>query len=171
MSDLILVTPNETHKDACMEYRQEHIDNGEQWINGSCGLIRYENYGEWLKRVMERKNIEVPADTYFSLRKSDGRIIGTIQLRNYLNESLRKVGGHIGYGIRPSERGKGYGTQQLNLVLDEARKLLIDKVMITCDKDNTASAKVAVNNGGLLTWEGYVEEEKSVIQHYWISLF
>lgn len=171
MSDLMLVRPNETHKDMCMEYRQEHIDNGEQWINGSCGLIRYENYGEWLKRVTERKNIEVTADTYFSIRKSDEKIIGTIQLRNYLNESLRKIGGHIGYGIRPSERGNGYGTQQLNLVLDEARILLIDKVMITCDKDNQASAKVAMKNGGLLTWEGYVEEEKSIIQHYWIDLF
>lgn len=170
MRDLILVEPNETHRVACMEYRQEHIDNGEQWINGSCGLIRYENYNEWLKIIMERKNVDVPATTYFSIRQSDNKIIGTIQLRHYLNEFLKKTGGHIGYGIRPSERGKGYGTHQLRLVLDEAKKLKLEKVMITCDKDNQASAKVAIKNGAVLTWEGYVEEKKSIIQHYWIEI-
>lgn len=170
MCELILVEPNETHKAACMEYRQEYIANGARNINGSSGLIRYADYDEWLEKIMSGMNADVPATTYLSIRKSDNRIIGTIQLRHHLNESLEKSGGHIGYGIRPSERGKGYGTQQLSLVLEEARKLKIDKVMISCEKNNSASAKVALNNGGVLALERYDDHYNSMIQIYWIKL-
>lgn len=170
MRDLILVEPNETHRVACMEYRQEFIDFDETGINGSSVLIHYASYNEWLKKVMSKINADVPATTYFLIRQSDNKIIGMIQLRQYLNEFFKKTGGHIGYEIRPSERGKGYGTHQLRLVLDVAKKLKLEKVMITCDKDNQASAKVAIKNGAVLTWEGYVEEKKSIIQHYWIEI-
>ena len=60
----------------------------------------------------------VHASTFFSVRKSDNRIIGTIQLRHFLTDELEKHGGHIGYGIRPTERKKGYGKQQLLLALE-----------------------------------------------------
>lgn len=65
---------------------------------------------------------------------------------------------------------KGYGSVQLSLVLEKAKELRIPRVMISCDKDNTASAKVAINNGGKLEWEGY-DEEDGYIQVYWIDLF
>lgn len=73
-------------------------------------------------------------------------------------------------GIRPFERNKGYGAKQLSLVLKKAKELGIGKVMISCDKDNLASAQVAINNGGRLTFEGY-DEEDGEIRIYWIDIF
>jgi len=57
-------------------------------------------------------------------------------------------GGHIGYGIRPSERQKGYATTGLQLALEEARKRGLDQVLLTCGVDNLASRRVILANGG-----------------------
>lgn len=174
MSELYLVEPTKELEAAAMAYRNEYIQKKEPYINGSCGLIHYPSYHEWLDKVnsahcSETSDLGVPATTYFTVRKTDGKIIGTIQLRHELDDYLRKRGGHIGYGIRPSERKKGYGSRQLALVLEKARALHIPRVMISCDQDNIASAKVAINNGGKLEWEGY-DEEDGYIQIYWIDL-
>ena len=175
MYDLILVEPSKKYEIQALEYRQEYIDFGEKHINGSCGFIHYSNYDEWLQKVRLAQNAEtsfvhVPATTYFSIRVKDNKIIGTIQLRHSLTEELRKHGGHIGYGIRPSERQKGYGTQQLELVLMQAKKLHIPKVMISCDKNNIGSGKVAKKNGGFIEWEGFDEKAGTEIQVYWINI-
>jgi predicted acetyltransferase len=77
-------------------------------------------------------------------------------------------GGHIAYGIRPSERKKGYGKQQLLLILDGARSMNMPKVMIVCDKDNIASAKTALSCYGILTSEIIYEGVEQ--QHYLIDL-
>ena len=174
MRDLILLEPSKALEKAAMDFRQEHIDRGEDYIHGSCGFMRHSDYDEWLKRVAlwrdaETSPLNVPSDTYFSLRKSDNKIIGTIQLRHYLTEKLEKSGGHIGYGVRPSERGKGYGTRQLALVLEKAKALGISRVMISCDKDNPASAKTAMKNGGVLTREG-LDDKGIEEQTYWIEV-
>ena len=64
-----------------------------------------------------------------------------------------RSGGHIGDGIRPSERRKGYATAMIGLALEECRKLGINKVLMTCDKTNIGSAKSIMNNGGVLESE------------------
>jgi predicted acetyltransferase len=76
----------------------------------------------------------------------------------------------LGYGICPSERRKGYGTRQLALVLLEAKKLHIPRVMITCDRNNRGSAKVIINNGGVLLGEGFDDESKTITEIYWINI-
>jgi predicted acetyltransferase len=174
MSELLLVEPSKELETAAMQYRNDYIEHGETHINGSCGFIHYPNYDEWLQKVALAHNkdtsyINVPATTYFTVRKTDNKIVGSIQLRHELNDDLRKRGGHIGYGICPSERKKGYGTKQLSLVLEKARELHIPNVMISCDKTNIGSAKVAINNGGKLEWEGH-DEEDGYIQIYWITI-
>ena len=174
MSELMLIEPSKELEISAMQYRNDFIEHGETHINGSCGFIQYSNYDEWLLTVIlahkkDTSFINVPASTYFTVRKADNKIVGTIQLRHELNDELRKHGGHIGYGICPSERSKGYGTLQLSLVLEKAKELHIPRVMISCDKINTASAKVAMNNAGKLEWEGY-DEEDGYIQIYWIDL-
>lgn len=175
MCDLILVEASKEFEAQAIAYRQEYIDCGETLINGSSGLISYPNFSEWLKRV-ELEKIkktaaeDTPATTYFTLRKQDNKIIGSIQLRHHLTEELRKDGGNIGYGICPSERRKGYGTKQLALLLPKARALHIPKVMISCDKSNRGSAKVAMNNGGILSGEGFDEDTRSITEIYWIQL-
>lgn len=174
MSDLYLIEPTIEMEVSAMQYRQEYIAYGETYINGSLGFISYTKYAEWLKEVIsayykETSVINVPATTYFTVRRNDNKIVGSIQLRHELDDDLCKRGGHIGYGIRPAERGKGYATKQLSLVLEKAKKIGLSRVMISCDQTNLASSKVALNNGAKLEWEGYDEEDGN-IQVYWIDL-
>ena len=98
------------------------------------------------------------------------RVLGTSRLRHHLNERLRLMGGHIGYGIRPSEQRKGYGTQILALTLVEARKLGIKRVLVTCDVDNIASVRVIEKNGGFLAERVTPANYDREIALYWIEL-
>ncbi len=174
MEELYLVRPDENMRKGALSYRQEYIASGESWINGSLGLFEHEDYDEWLRLVMaaekrETSSIGVPALTFFTVRRDDGRIVGTVQLRLELDEEFSKRGGNIGYGIRPSERGKGYGTEQLALVLDVARERGLKRVMITCGQDNAASAKTAESCGAVLEKKTHDEEDGDICI-YWIEL-
>ena len=173
--DVELLEVAKEHKKQAATYRQEYIDYGEREINGSGGLIHYENYDEWLEKVLTKKHItpsalDTPATTYFMVRKQDNKIIGSVQLRHHLTDELRKDGGNVGYGICPSERGKGYGVQQLSLALAKAKELGLSRIMISCNKDNRASAHVAMRNGGILAGEGFDEDEGEVTEIYWIDV-
>lgn len=175
MCKLKLVEVSKEYEKQAMEYKNDFISHGEKLINGSSGFIDYQDYDEWLRRIEAEKiktasEEDTPSTTYFTIRKEDNKIIGSIQLRHHLTEELKKDGGNIGYGISPLERGKGYGTQQLALLLPRARELQLQRVMISCDKSNRASAKVAVKNGGIKLGEGYDEESESVTEIYWIDL-
>ena len=90
----------------------------------------------------------VPA-TLFFLVDDFGKIFGALDLRHELNEHLSLYGGHIGYGIRPSERGNGYGKLQLKLGLQKAKEMGISKVLITCDETNIQSSKTMETCGGI----------------------
>lgn len=94
----------------------------------------------------------------------DGRPVGYAKLREYLNERLRSIGGHIGYCIRPTERYKGYGKALLHEMLIKARELNIPKALVTCYTDNKASRGVIESNGGELA--DITDGEC----HYWIQL-
>ncbi|MBP3041024.1 GNAT family N-acetyltransferase [Bacillaceae bacterium Marseille-Q3522] len=109
----------------------------------------------------------VPASLYF-LIDSQKKIYGAVHIRHELNEKLINTGGHIGYGIRPSERKKGFATKMLSFALPIAKELGITRVLITCDKDNIASAKTILHNGGLM--ENEVAENGEIVQRYWINL-
>ena len=106
---------------------------------------------------------------FFLLDEERDRLLGAVNIRHYLNESLLREGGHIGDGIRPSERNKGYGTELVRLALEECRKLGINRVLMTCDKDNIASARTIVKNGGVLENE-FVNSDREIEQRYWIAL-
>jgi len=172
-NELYLVIPTLEHKHDAMEYRQEWVDKepGES-IHGSGGLHRHENYEEWFYDIDKaRKGVNpgwVTATTYFGTY--DNRIIGMIQIRHYLNEKLLKSGGHIGYGVRPSERRKGYANKMLVLALKECKKLKIDRVLITCDKNNIGSARTIQKNGGVLENE-ITDDDGEILQRYWIDIF
>ena len=81
---------------------------------------------------------------------------------------LLNYGGHIGDGVRPSERRKGYATKIIGLALKECQKLNIDKVLLVCDKDNIGSAKSIKNNGAIL--ENEIVKDGKTIQRYWIEI-
>jgi predicted acetyltransferase len=88
----------------------------------------------------------VPGTTFWYV---DGEeFLGTLQIRHYLTRHLRRVGGHIGYEVRPSARRQGHATRMLELSLPHAKRLGIDPALVTCDATNIASRKVIEANGG-----------------------
>lgn len=172
--ELELVIPTKEYKEQVEEYLQEFLDNGENEIAGDGGLDRIKDFDKWLEKVQKDLSIEaidksrIPATLYLTIRKSDKKIVGNLQIRHFLNEKLLNYGGHIGDSVRPSERRKGYATEQIRLALDKCRELGIDNVLMDCDKTNIGSAKSIQNNGGILENEIYVGNE--LVQRYWISL-
>ena len=104
----------------------------------------------------------VPA-TYY-LMFDDGRIVGAINLRRGDNEFILNRAGHIGYGVAPWERNKGYATQGLKLCLNEARKAGMNRVLLTTDLDNAASQRVIAKCGGVF---GRDNRDKKL---FWIDL-
>ena len=173
MDRLYLVKPCPELEKEIWQYRQEYMDFGETRINGSCGLARFDDFGKWLRLAtsIEKDALSkdgVHASTFFSVRESDRKIIGSVQLRHTLTEGLRQHGGHIGYGIRPTERRKGYGTAQLLLILEEARRMQLPGVMVMCDRANVASSRTILRCGGILSC---ANEYDGVAQEiYWIAL-
>lgn len=131
----------------------------------------YHDFDFYLAHLEQKTATEdrVPDSVFFLLDEDRDRLLGAVNIRHYLNDALLKEGGHIGDGIRPSERRKGYATEMIRLALLECRKLGIDRVLITCDKDNIGSAKSILKNGGVLENE-FVNSEGVIEQRYWISV-
>jgi predicted acetyltransferase len=118
-------------------------------------LHRYlDDYSGWLNKLEEDytripSEEKVPARTYFLVRQNDNKIIGMINIRLALNKRLREFGGHIGYGIRPSERGKGYNKINLYLGLKVCYEYGIKNVLLDADLNNDASWRTMEALGGI----------------------
>jgi predicted acetyltransferase len=95
------------------------------------------------------------------------RVLGGIALRHEFNDFVLRLG-HIGYGIRPSARRRGLATWALGRMLDEARVLGLDRVLIICEVDNVASAKTIERHGGVL--EDVRDTEHGTVRRYWIEI-
>ena len=131
----------------------------------------YHNFDHYLANLdnLHPTETHVPSSTFFLCDEQNGRLLGAVNIRHYLNDYLLQYAGHIGDGIRPTERNKGYGTEMVRLALDQCKKLGIFKVLMVCDKDNVASAKTIIKNGGVLQNE-FVDEKGKLQQKYWINL-
>lgn len=169
MNRLKLVLPTLQDKENLMDFKREFIENGDS-MDGSGGLRNATTFEEWYSNLKEEtvRDGLVPSTTYMAISINNNRLIGMIDIRHYLNDYLLNFGGHIGYSIRKSERKKGYATEMLALALKECEKLNIKKVLLTCDKNNIASAKTMINNGAKL--ENEVSQENRITQRYWITL-
>lgn len=108
------------------------------------------------------------AHSTFWLVEDDTHVMGVSNIRHALTPSLLREGGHIGYGIRPSARGRRLGAEILRRSLQRARGLGIRDVLVTCGADNVASARVIRRNGGVLESEAFLPERNEIVQRYWI---
>lgn len=158
-------------------YRRHLEDMMREWLaveqRFSPYAIRrldYRDFDTYLANLerKEEKDGLVPDSVYFCLDQDRDIFVGAVNIRHYLNECICHTGGHIGDGIRPSERRKGYATAMIGLALEECRRMGINKVLMTCDADNIGSAKSIMNNGGV--YEMDVEDEGVTEQRYWITL-
>ncbi len=131
----------------------------------------YHDFDHYLEKLEIKSEADgkVPDSVFFLIDEDRNRLLGAVNIRHHLNEYLLQEGGHIGDGIRPSERRKGYATEIIRLALIECRKLGIERVLITCDKDNIGSAKSIINNGGVLENE-FVDSDGEIVQRYWIDI-
>lgn len=175
MEELKLVFPTKEYKTQIEEYVQEFINNNENEIVGNANLCEIRDFDKWLKKIefdLSEEKVEereVPSTIYLTIRKSDNKIVGDIQIKHYLNEKLLHYGGHIRNSIRPSERKKGYATEQIRLGLEKCKELGIGRVLIDTYKNNIAAVKSIINNGGILENEVNMPNGK-VNQRYWITL-
>lgn len=153
MMTLKLIRPELRHKEDVMAYKKEFIDSGDS-LHGTASLRQAKSYESWQKQVMDNMYEEtvqeglVPASTYLAIREKDQKLVGMIDIRHRLNDFLINFGGHIGYSVRKSERRKGYATEMLALALDQCRQLGLSEVLVTCNKDNEASAKTILKMVG-----------------------
>ena len=164
-----LVTLTEEYKEQLFEMMDEWCATGEKIVPYAIRRLDYRNFENYCNNLEIRDDSSglVPDSTFFCLDEDRNIMVGAVNIRHYLNESLLLNGGHIGDGVRPSERRKGIATKMIALALDECRKLGIEKVLMVCDKDNTGSAKSIINNGGVL--ENEVEVDGVIEQRYWID--
>lgn len=131
----------------------------------------FQQYLQKLERESIKENVKtgyVPTTTMW-LIDDFGKICGVSRLRHYLVPHLEMEGGNIGYDVPPSERMKGNGSYLLSLTLVKARALGLKEVLVTCDSDNTGSAKIITKNGGIFENEVISEESGKMVSRYWIK--
>lgn len=173
MDKIILVKPDLSYADEIIKYKEESLAES-PIINGSAGLDRFSSIEIWFEELKKRSCEDtvpeglVPSSTYLAVREKDNYIVGMIDIRHYLNEYLTQAGGHIGYGVRKTERNKGYAKQMLKLALEKCKELKIKKVLITCDEDNIASEKVILSANAKLEDIRNVDGENK--KRFWIDL-
>lgn len=169
-------TPEATLVKPTAELRPEFIAMAEEY--SLAGDPRYqpalEDFPAYLRGLLDgARGIglspgRAPHSTFWLA--SGRRLLGRSSLRHHLTPELEDEGGHVGYDVRPSERLKGYGKLILRLTLAEARKLGLDRALLTCDTDNVASAKVIEGNGGRLKDQSVSKRSGKLISRYWIKL-
>ena len=175
MNRLVLIKPS-------LEYKALIIDMLDEWfsynkthqtdLSPRCIFQNYQDFDAYIEEFKQAetnpKEGLVPATLYFAYDKERNIIVGAVQIRHYLNEHLRYSGGHIGDGIRPSERRKGYATEMIGLALKKCKEMGINEVMISCNKNNVGSRKTILNNGGV--HEKDVVDDGETLEVYWIKL-
>lgn len=167
-----LVTPSLEWKDAYLDFYKEWVETREEMIPWVIGKEPnpFQSMVQDLEDTSIGKGLEegwVPASTFWFVNK-ENRVIGVVNIRHSLTALLYDAGGHIGYGIRPSERKKGYATELLRQSLQKAKQLGVKNVLLVCDETNTGSMKTILNNGAVEA-EDFIEEDGNIVKRYWIT--
>lgn len=173
MKDLILRFPRLEDKEKWLEYYKEYLNNNSN--SDPLNYSKYKNYEDFLMGIGKEEclirstNKTIPTSSFILL--DNDYIIGHIFIHHTVDpDLLRDYEGHIGYGIRPSKRNKGFGTKMLSLALEKCQDLRLTEIIISCDKENIPSAKIIEKNNGQLLEETYIPEENAIFKKYKIEL-
>lgn len=179
MEKFYLEKPSMERKEEIIEYINEFVEYKSD-INGTGSLdIILDGYTfeQALERCLNMENREYvkkigrcQGKTFLLIRENDNKIVGTINVRWNLSEAMLQFGGHIGYGIRPTERRKGYNKINLYLGMIEARKVGLDKVMLDCDVDNVGSDRTLKALGGKLERTEIDPSDGILTNVYWFDV-
>lgn len=170
---LALVAPSPTYEAAYQAMVTEFLATGEPWFN-NFDLAR-EDFAAFVRELEdEARGVGVPPGvvpqrTYW-LVKDGAEVVAEIRLRPHLTPPFERHNGHIGYNTRPSRRGKGYATAALALVLAEARREGLVRVMLTVEGDKPASVRIIEKNGGTFEWRRVDPASGASTSCFWISL-
>ena len=165
---MILRRPTLADKEAVLEMMAEFEKSQSAHDGGFWDTDNF-SYEDWLKTSRNKEmgiglqENRVPSIQFVLFDKS-GHALGFLNLRLRLNEGLLNHAGHIGYSIRPSERGKGYAKESLRQGLQVAKGKNIKRALVTCSTENPASRAVILANGGRL------EDVRNGTERYWIEL-
>lgn len=163
--------PEASDEKILQAYVQEHIDNGEKSISASMGL-RSADYAAWVEKIQHNASVgdEAWGKSLLYLCFEQNKLIGLLSIRYELPKELTNQYGDIGYGVRPSERNKGYATCMLQCGLKVCKEKGMKHVILGCYQDNGASVRVIEKSGGVLIAENenYTEGRKSL--YYRINL-
>ncbi len=161
MPDMRLVKLWETDIRRAYELQNTFAENEHGFVNGAYGLS-FDGFKNYVKKKEEHsRGIDLPEgfvpDTVYILEAGED-YAGIFNLRHYLNDSLRKGAGHIGYGISPRYRGRGYATEGLRLLIEIAKDIIPeDEIYMHVHRDNLSSLRVQQKNGAYICRENDVE--------------
>ncbi|RSD28847.1 GNAT family N-acetyltransferase [Mesobacillus subterraneus] len=162
-----------------VELEKEYLEFYEEWKASGEDMIPWviekepSDFAGMVQFLMNNENgVDLPEgwvrdSTYWLVNESNA-VLGVVNIRHALTEKLLNCGGHIGYGIRPSERRKGYATKILAYSLEKTKELGIEKVLVVCDADNVASERTILRNGGKED-ASFTEENGNVVKRFWIE--
>lgn len=174
-----LVLPSAEYKDSFIEAVKEFQADSDdshrnQWYRRQSVSELEAHFGLFVEQELSHARGEdlrtgdLPHSTYWLV--DGGEFIGQTNVRHRLNDHLMQIGGHVGYDIRPSERGKGYGNKILELALQKAKELNIGRVLLTCGTANILSRKIIEKNGGVLDNRVQNPETREYGLRFWIDV-
>ena len=178
LSGMELVQPSAEYKDsfidAVKEYKSEaETESTRRYRNLSIQDLEtdFESFVERELSNSKGENLPlgyVPQTDYWLI--DENKFVGRVSIRHEMTEHLLKIGGQIGYDIRPSKRRQGYGNKILELALPNAKDLGMSRVLVTSDVTNTASRKIIEKNGGVL--ENQVPNPETGVDklRFWIDI-
>lgn len=170
---LLFEAPHEGRQDSYRGLVREFLDAGEPLVPFPLTFPN-EDFPAFVARLAACSRGEgippgfVPHSTYWLV--SDDEVVAVANLRHVLTDALRREGGSIGYGVRPSVRRRGFAGEILRCTLARARGLGLTEAWLTCAKNNIASVRTIIRNGGVFLSEEFLAERGEVVQRYRIEL-
>ena len=171
-----LVKVSKEYKKQIIEFKTEMFLK-EKMIHGSSAIHAEKSFEKWLNKVEKANNRDnispnsnLVESSQWALVDKKLNVLGMVNIRHELNNGLLYEGGHIGYSIRPSFRGKGLGKLQLKLALKIMKSMGQYRVLLTCNDNNIASAKVIEACGGKIENKVRSKTSNAIVRRYWIEI-